>query len=104
MSADKEEGASADQSVFFYFFSALSTFTYRPILLQISESEQTAAFEKTCSTDGDCGCANSGLGGINVSLALMRSAGFHLGFIRPKYTAKTESMSTTNIVEMMIAL
>lgn len=39
-----------------------------------------------------------------MSLALMRSAGFHLGFIRPKYTAKTESMSTTNIVEMMIAL
>lgn len=48
-----------------FFLKNRNKFTYLPIWLQTSESEQTAPFLKICRTDPDGGCGISGFGGIN---------------------------------------
>lgn len=70
----------------------------------MSESEQTAALEKTCRTDGDGGWGTSGFGGISSeSLALTRSMRLILGFCT-KYRPKRDSIRAPRKNEMMIAL
>ena len=75
--------------------------------LQTSESEQTAAFEKTSRTDGDGGWGTSGFGGISSdSLALILGwwTRFIFGFIWPKYRPNSDSIREPRRTEMIIAL